>query len=170
MTFRAWFKTAKNPTCRNPSESTREAPNSLLSHSPSHSEPFWAWIPKICVPIKTYCTHWPFAELWRCHELVDACGACGVTASIQPIGVTASIQSLQAQVSSAEVSKGGKQGGQEKGIFCRNRRKWLEMARTHRQKAIQGLLSRFRRSPGGRIFDRFEPGSLSTFFQKSDRQ
>ena len=56
------------------------------------------------------------------------------------------------------------------GIFCRNRRKLLEMARTHRQKAIQGLLSRFRWSPGGRIFDRFEPGSHSAlFFQNSDQ-
>ena len=54
LTFRAWFKTAKNQICRKPSGSTQEPPNSLLSHSPSHSEPFWAWIPKILVPIKTY--------------------------------------------------------------------------------------------------------------------
>ena len=51
MTFRAGFKTVKNPTCRRPSGSTQEPPNSLLSHSPSHSEPFWAWIPKILIPI-----------------------------------------------------------------------------------------------------------------------
>ena len=54
------------------------------------------------------------------------------------------------------------------GDFCRNRRKWLEMARTHSQKAIQGLLSPFRWSPGGRIFGRFEPGSLSTFLENTD--
>ena len=53
MTFRA-FKTAKNPICRKPSGSTQEPPNSLLSHSPSHSDPFSAWIPKIFVPVKTY--------------------------------------------------------------------------------------------------------------------
>ena len=44
-----------------------------------------------------------------------------------------------------------------------NASKWLEHIA---QKAIQGLLSRFRRSPGDRIFDRCEPGSLSTFFSK----
>ena len=64
--------------------------------------------------------------------------------------------------------KGGVWRRSPEGHFGRNRRKWLEMARTHRQKAIQGLLSPFRRSPGGRIFGRFEPGSLSTFFQKSN--
>ena len=51
------------------------------------------------------------------------------------------------------------------GDFCRNRRKLLEMARTHRQKAIQGLLSRFRWSPEGRIWGGSEPGSLRTFFK-----
>ena len=55
-------------------------------------------------------------------------------------------------------------------IFAEILENGSEMARTHRQKAIRRLLSRFRWSPRGRIFDRFEPGSLSTFFQKSDRQ
>ena len=41
------------------------------------------------------------------------------------------------------------------GYFGRNRRKWLETAQPTRQKAIQGLLSRFRWSPGPSIFDRF---------------
>ena len=45
--------------------------------------------------------------------------------------------------------------------FCRNHRKSVETAQPMRQKAIQGLLSRFRWSPRGRIFGRFEPGSLS---------
>ena len=43
-----------------------------------------------------------------------------------------------------------------------------------RRTAIQGLLSRFRWSPGPFIFDeflgRFEAGSLSTFFSKSNLQ
>ena len=45
--------------------------------------------------------------------------------------------------------------GPPRGYFGRNRRKWLETAQPMRQKAIQGLLSRFRWSPTTSIFDGF---------------
>ena len=69
----------------------------------------------------------------------------------------------------ATLVKGGVKGGvlrrSPEGFFGRNRRIWLETSQPTPQKAIQGLLSRFRWSPGGLIFGRFEPGSLSTFFK-----
>ena len=55
------------------------------------------------------------------------------------------------------------------GFFGRNRRKLFETAQPMCQKAIQGLLSRFRWSPTTfhfrQIFGRFERGSFSTCFQ-----
>ena len=67
--------------------------------------------------------------------------------------------------------KGGPASVPPRGYFDRNRRMWLETAQPTRQKAIQGLLSRFRRSPGPWIFDGFFANlnrALSAlFFQKS---
>ena len=64
-------------------------------------------------------------------------------------------------------SPAGARGGSltKKMDFGRNRRKSVETAQPMRQKAIQSLLSQFRWSPRSLIFGRFEPGSLSTFFQ-----
>ena len=55
------------------------------------------------------------------------------------------------------------------GFFGGNPRKWLEPAQPTRQKAIQGLLSRFRWSPTTSIFDGFLADSnqaLSALFSK----
>ena len=58
------------------------------------------------------------------------------------------------------------------GYFGRNHRKWLETAQPTRQKAIQGLLSRFRWSPRPSIFDGFfadlNRALSALFFQNSD--
>lgn len=44
---------AKNCRVWNGQNRPQEPSNSLLSHSPSHSEPLWVWSPKICAPIET---------------------------------------------------------------------------------------------------------------------
>ena len=137
------FKTTENPTSRRPSESTQEALNSLLAICSSHFEPFST----ISAKIRKF-TRILFALCCLLFMVL--------------FNTPKHMQSLN-RTESTGIGPLSKFGD-----FCRNRRKWLEMARTHRQKAIQGLLSRFRWSPGGRIFGRFEPGSLSTFFQKSN--
>ena len=65
--------------------------------------------------------------------------------------------------------KGGSGVGPPRGYFGRNPRIWLETGQPMRQKAIQGLLSRFRRSPGPLIFDGFLADlnrALSALFSK----
>ena len=64
--------------------------------------------------------------------------------------------------------KGGSPRRSPEGYFGRNRRKSVETAQPIRQKAVQGLLTRFRWSPTDWIFGRLELGSLGTFFRKSD--
>ena len=63
--------------------------------------------------------------------------------------------------------KGGFYVGSPRGGFGRNRRIWLKTAQPMLQKAIQGLLSRFRLSPTTSIFDGFFADlnlALSAFF------
>ena len=65
--------------------------------------------------------------------------------------------------------KGGSPRRSPEGYFGRNRRIWLETAQPTRQKAIQGLLSHFRWSPGPSIFDGFLADlnrALSALFSK----
>ena len=65
--------------------------------------------------------------------------------------------------------KGGSSVGPPRRYFGRNHRKSVETAQPLRQKAIQGLLSRFQWSPGPSIFDGFLADlnrALSALFSK----
>ena len=136
MTFRAWFKTAQNPTCRKPSGSTQEPPNSLLSHSPSHSEPFLAWSPKILVPIKTY----PLA-LCRvsAHAGLQSPRTKAPFEPASPSTTQAILMKHRIRAScliGPKGAKGGSRVGPPRGYFGRNRRKSVETPQPMRQKAI----------------------------------
>ena len=62
--------------------------------------------------------------------------------------------------------KGGPRVGHPIGVLIRNRRTWLETAPRLRQKAIQGLLGRFRWCPTISIFNGFFTGRSQAVFSK----
>ena len=70
-------------------------------------------------------------------------------------------------------AEGGPRAGPTREYFRRNHQKMVETAQPMRQKAVQGLLSRFRWSPGPLIFDRFWADlnrALSALFSKGGQR